>query len=77
MAEPREYPGTPRWVKIAGVTFAVLAVLFVVMAISGLGGEHGPGRHAAPQADTGSATGSSLTTDNPDGGHMLHEGGQP
>ena len=77
VTEPRTYPGTPGWVKIVGIAFAVLVLVFVVMAITGLGGEHGPGRHGLPQADTGPEAGSSLMTDNPDGGHMIEGHGQP
>ena len=37
--------GTPRWVKVALIVVAALAVLFVVASLTGLGGDHGPGRH--------------------------------
>lgn len=47
VAGPEPYPGTPRWVKIAGIV--ALAVLVVALAAAFLlGGEHGPARHAAP-----------------------------
>ena len=47
---PDRYPGTPRWVKALGV-IAVLVVLFVAFAlVTGLGGPHGPQRHAASGA---------------------------
>jgi hypothetical protein len=37
--------GTPRWVKVVlGVALAALLAA-VVAALSGVGGEHGPGRH--------------------------------
>ncbi|MBT2515483.1 hypothetical protein [Arthrobacter sp. ISL-30] len=32
---------TPRWVKVSGIILLVLAVVLVVMLLSG----HGPGRH--------------------------------
>jgi hypothetical protein len=35
--------GTPTWVKVFGVAFAVVVLLVVVLMI--VGGEHGPGRH--------------------------------
>jgi hypothetical protein len=41
-------PGTPRWVKVAGVIALVILVMLVVALLSG--GKHGPGRHAL---DTG------------------------
>ena len=47
MAELAEYPGMPRWVKIAGIVALVVIVLAVAAALL-LGGEHGPGRHMSP-----------------------------
>jgi hypothetical protein len=44
--------GTPRWVKVFGVVALVVVLLFVVLILTGRGGEHGPGRHA-PASDTG------------------------
>jgi len=36
----------PRWVKVSGITVAVLLLLVAILAITGvLGGQHGPGRH--------------------------------
>jgi hypothetical protein len=40
-------PGTPRWVKVVVAVVIVVMLLAVVAALSGLGGEHGPGRHAS------------------------------
>jgi len=37
-------PGTPRWVKVSVITAIVVAVLVILM-LSGLLGQHGPGRH--------------------------------
>ncbi len=34
----------PRWVKVAGIVVAVLALLVVIAMLVG-GGGHGPGRH--------------------------------
>jgi hypothetical protein len=51
--------GTPRWVKVFGIT-AVLVVLVVVVLLVFGGGEHGPSRHSLGSAtiDTaGSHTG--------------------
>ncbi len=35
----------PRWVKVAALIIGLLVVLFVVVKLTGIGGEHGPGRH--------------------------------
>lgn len=45
MAELPSYPGTPRWVKISGIVIGILALLLVVVIVTGIGGPHGPGRH--------------------------------
>ncbi len=37
--------GTPRWVKLFGIVALVLILLFVVIQLSGRGGDHGPGNH--------------------------------
>jgi hypothetical protein len=60
MADPPTYPNTnddngagpdrdsttsmPRWVKVLGVIALALALLVVILMLSG--GSHGPGRHA-------------------------------
>jgi len=38
-------PSTPRWVKVSGIIVIVLILLFIIMKLTGIGGEHGPGRH--------------------------------
>ena len=38
-------PRMPRWVKVAALIVGVLVLLFVVLQLTGIGGEHGPGRH--------------------------------
>jgi hypothetical protein len=61
MADPPRYPatgdatrvrpdrgsttGAPRWVKVFGIIALVVVLLFVIVAITGIGGRHGPGRH--------------------------------
>jgi hypothetical protein len=35
----------PRWVKIFLIIGLLLVLLFVVGKVTGVGGEHGPGRH--------------------------------
>lgn len=43
MAEPRPYPGAPRWVKAFGVIVLVVVLLFVILIFTR--GPHGPQRH--------------------------------
>lgn len=65
MADPHRDPGAdtgtpprmPRWVKLAAIVAGILVLLFVVLKLTGIGGEHGPGRHMsgadpAPASDT-------------------------
>lgn len=47
--------GTPRWVKVFGIIFIVLVLLFVVVKVTGVGGQHGPSRHR-PSGGAGSGT---------------------
>jgi hypothetical protein len=42
-------PSMPRWVKVFGIAFLVLVLLFVAMMASG----HGPGRHMPGMAGLG------------------------
>ena len=35
----------PRWVKASLIVVAALVMLLIVAKATGLGGEHGPGRH--------------------------------
>ncbi len=46
MADRPPYPGIPRWVKVSGIIVIVLVLLVVIMLVTGVGGSHGPGRHA-------------------------------
>ena len=45
MADRPPYPSTPRWVKVSGIIVIVLVLLVVIIMVTGVGGEHGPGRH--------------------------------
>ena len=36
---------TPRWVKIVGIIALVLVLLVGIMLLTGVRGDHGPGRH--------------------------------
>ena len=43
---PQRSPySTPRWVKVFVIITLVLVLLVVVILASGVGGDHGPGRH--------------------------------
>lgn len=50
---PLSPPRAPRWVKLSGITLAVVVlVMLVVMLIGGGPGEHGPGRHGVGTGQT-------------------------
>ena len=56
-------PSTPRWVKVFVIIALILVLLFVIILVTGIGGEHGPGRHipssdavGTPSGDLGSYT---------------------
>ncbi|PMC36333.1 hypothetical protein CJ195_16145 [Bacillus sp. UMB0899] len=38
-------PSTPRWVKFFLIIAFVIVIVFVILKILGIGGEHGPSRH--------------------------------
>lgn len=38
-------PSTPRWVKVSGIIVLTLILLFSILKLTGIGGNHGPGRH--------------------------------
>lgn len=52
MADPSAYD-TPRWVKVLGIVILVLVLLAGIMLFTGLGGPHGPRRHAPPDGPGG------------------------
>ncbi len=61
MTDPPPYSNTgddtrtPRWVKVSGIVLLVPVLLFVILLLTGTGGEHGPWRHmprGAPGAHT-------------------------
>lgn len=37
--------GMPRWVKVSLIALLVVVLLFGVGKLTGIGGDHGPGRH--------------------------------
>lgn len=43
---------TPRWVKVFGIITLIVVLVIVVVLATGLGGPHGPRRHA-PSGDAG------------------------
>jgi hypothetical protein len=43
---------TPRWVKVFGLAIIVLVLLAVIIIFTGVGGEHGPGRHMSGGGQT-------------------------
>jgi hypothetical protein len=45
----------PRWVKVFGIVALVLVLLVVIIMLTGVGGEHGPGRHI-PSGGAGGQT---------------------
>jgi hypothetical protein len=51
MAGPNGHTATtPRWVKVFVVVIVVFVLAFVVVRLTGLGGDHGPRRHASSGA---------------------------
>jgi hypothetical protein len=46
-------PGTPRWVKVSGIIIIALVLLFVILQLTGVGGNHGPGMHGLGVEPTG------------------------
>jgi hypothetical protein len=48
MADLPPYPGTPRWVTVSGRIVGALVILVAILALAGVAGSHGPGRHASP-----------------------------
>jgi hypothetical protein len=40
-------PGMPRWVKVAAAIAGLLLLLFLVLQLTGVAGEHGPGMHSS------------------------------
>ena len=40
-------PGMPRWVKVAAIVVGLLILVFLVLQLTGLAGDHGPGMHSS------------------------------
>lgn len=47
-------PSTPRWVKVSGIIVITLVLLFFILKLTGIGGNHGPSRHMQSGSDIGS-----------------------
>ena len=47
---PNPETGTPRWVLVTVIVAVIAVLLLVVVALSGRGGSHGPGRHTGTPA---------------------------
>lgn len=43
--QPATPPRMPRWVRVAAIVVGVLILVFLVLQLTGIAGEHGPGRH--------------------------------
>ena len=43
--DPGSPPRMPRWVKVAAIVVGALVLIFIVLQLTGVGGQHGPGRH--------------------------------
>jgi hypothetical protein len=67
----RSTGGMPPWVKVSLIIVAVLVALFVVLNLTGLGGDHGPGRHVGP-AGGAQTPSSSVTEHRPPPGNPDH-----
>lgn len=55
MADLPSYSGTPRWVRVFGIIAIALTVFVLGVILTGVGGPHGPGRHA-PSGGAGGHT---------------------
>lgn len=40
-------PGPPRWVTVAAIVVGLLLLVAVILQLTGLAGEHGPGMHSS------------------------------
>ena len=61
------YPGMPRWVKVSRIIVLVLALLVALLLATGVGGDHGPGRHGGGGNMPRPAVAGQATTGGPDG----------
>ena len=40
-------PGMPRWVKVAALVVGLLILVVLILQLTGMAGEHGPGMHSS------------------------------
>ena len=52
---PAQPPAMPRWVKVSAIVVGVLLLVFLILKLAGVGGQHGPARHQAGAATSGAA----------------------
>lgn len=38
-------PRMPRWAKVAAIIAGLLILVFLILQLTGIAGDHGPGRH--------------------------------
>jgi hypothetical protein len=64
-------PSTPRWIKVSGIIVIVLLLLYGILELTGVGGNHGPGQHKPTGNVSGQTQPSSVTEAHtlPGGGH--------
>lgn len=48
MSDRESSPSKTRWVKIVGIIAIVLVLLFVIIQLTCIGGDHGPGLYTQP-----------------------------
>jgi hypothetical protein len=61
--------GMPRWVKVSLIVGLALVLLFVLAQVTGLAGDHGPGRHGPGSHGPGNHGAGSDTQSS-----VIHEG---
>ena len=65
--------GTPRWVKVFGIIALVLVLLLGILLLTGIAGDHGPGRHLPTgRADDHRLPASVVNAQTPPGHHSGH-----
>lgn len=54
----RRLPRRPRWVMVTAIVIGALVLLFLLLQLTGVAGQHGPGRHmSSAPVPTGAAVG--------------------
>lgn len=66
--DPGSPPRVPDWVKAFGVVLGVLVLVWVILQLTGVGGEHGPGQHGhQARAPAAAVVDTHLPAEPPDG----------